>query len=81
MIGSEPLEDLCERLDKAYVAPALKKFFEESMAESSSTGDVADPATTGGSAKTMPCITVAKMKALIRKRAEASAIEYPLQST
>ena len=53
MIGPEPLLDLCERLDKGYVAPVVSKLFQEALADEDE----------------QPCVTVEKMVKLIREKA------------
>ena len=76
MIGPEPLLDLCERLDKGYVGPAVARLFQEVLMEESSEGSKADPTTPGVSAS-QSCVTVEKMVKLIREKALKV---HPLQS-
>lgn len=84
MIGPEPLEELCDRLDKSYVAPVLRTFFEEVLEEANETGKKADPATPGVVSGAAACVTVGKMIELIRSKAksagDAGGVSYPLQS-
>ena len=76
MIGPEPLLDLCERLDKGYVAPVVSKLFQEVLMETDSKGSKADPTNPRISAS-QSCVTVEKMVKLIREKALKV---HPLQS-
>lgn len=84
MIGPEPLEELCVRLDKDYVAPVMAKLFEEVLREASGSPD-SEMGTSawrqaGVASSSIPCVTVDKMRAKMRAMAEGAAKVHPLQS-
>ena len=61
MIGPEPLEALCDRLDRLDAAPKLARVFEEVLKDAQ---DYAD----SSSEIPMACVTVDKMRNLIRTK-------------